>query len=92
MSVVVQGDGEQVAISEMLFRRCKQKIDKHGTCSAGRRRKDERAQKCHCKLRNAFLGQASKEGTSMILVLQGGGGRKKHSGNAIANSEMLSTT
>ena len=63
MSVVVQGDGEQVAISEMLFRRCKQKIDKHGTCSAGRRRKDERVQKCHCKLRNAFR--------YLILVLQG---------------------
>ena len=38
MSVVVQGDGEQVAISEMLFRRCKQKIDKHDTCSAERSR------------------------------------------------------
>ena len=51
MSLVVQGGGEQVAISEMLFRRCQQ--------------------------------------TSMVLVLQGGGGRMKEPGDAIANSEML---
>ena len=36
-----------------------------------------------------FLGQVSKVGISMILVLQGGGGRMKEPGDAIAISERL---